>query len=73
MNEKRQGEICNACVLLVKRWSKLPQGSTKNWKHVSTDVKRVEEELLNEVLWLRALLSITRCILLKFLRIQFNL
>ncbi|KXJ09452.1 SIN3-HDAC complex-associated factor [Exaiptasia diaphana] len=34
VNEKRQGEICNACVLLVKRWSKLPQGSTKNWKHV---------------------------------------
>ena len=35
MNEKRQGEICNACVLLVKRWKKLPSGSSKNWKHVS--------------------------------------
>lgn len=35
LNEKRQGEICNACVLLVKRWKKLPPGSSKNWKHVS--------------------------------------
>lgn len=34
LNEKRQGEICNACVLLVKRWKKLPPGSSKNWKHV---------------------------------------
>ncbi|XP_031550813.1 SIN3-HDAC complex-associated factor-like [Actinia tenebrosa] len=34
LDEKRQGEICNACVLLVKRWSRLPEGSTKNWKHV---------------------------------------
>ncbi|XP_050300708.1 SIN3-HDAC complex-associated factor isoform X2 [Anthonomus grandis grandis] len=30
----RQGEICNACVLLVKRWKKLPVGSERNWKHV---------------------------------------
>ncbi|XP_017780070.1 PREDICTED: protein FAM60A isoform X2 [Nicrophorus vespilloides] len=30
----RQGEICNACVLLVKRWKKLPAGSERNWKHV---------------------------------------
>ena len=35
VNEERTGEICNACVLLVKRWTKLPPGSTKNWKHVS--------------------------------------
>lgn len=35
LNEERQGEICNACVLLVKRWKKLPSGSAKNWKHVS--------------------------------------
>lgn len=35
LNEKRQGEICNACVLLVKRWKKLPPGSSKNWTHVS--------------------------------------
>lgn len=33
--EPRQGEICNACVLLVKRWKKLPAGSDRNWKHVS--------------------------------------
>lgn len=30
----RQGEICNACVLLVKRWKKLPAGSDRNWRHV---------------------------------------
>lgn len=38
LNEKRQGEICNACVLLVKRWKKLPPGSSKNWKHVSREM-----------------------------------
>lgn len=32
--ETRTGEICNACVLLVKRWKKLPIGSKKNWNHV---------------------------------------
>uniref|UniRef100_A0AAY4D675 Uncharacterized protein n=1 Tax=Denticeps clupeoides TaxID=299321 RepID=A0AAY4D675_9TELE len=32
--EDRVGDICNACVLLVKRWKKLPHGSKKNWKHV---------------------------------------
>lgn len=32
--EVRTGEICNACVLLVKRWKKLPVGSTRNWHHV---------------------------------------
>ncbi|XP_023840753.1 SIN3-HDAC complex-associated factor-like [Salvelinus sp. IW2-2015] len=30
----RSGEICNACVLLVKRCKKLPVGSKKNWNHV---------------------------------------
>lgn len=30
----RTGEICNACVLLVKRFLKLPEGSTRNWNHV---------------------------------------
>lgn len=30
----RTGDICNACVLLVKRWKKLPHGSSRNWKHV---------------------------------------
>ncbi|XP_007896801.1 SIN3-HDAC complex-associated factor [Callorhinchus milii] len=34
LNETRSGEICNACVLLVKRWKKLPVGSKKNWNHV---------------------------------------
>ncbi|KAK2858670.1 hypothetical protein Q5P01_003290 [Channa striata] len=32
--EVRSGDICNACVLLVKRWKKLPAGSKKNWNHV---------------------------------------
>ncbi|CAJ1055755.1 Hypothetical predicted protein, partial [Xyrichtys novacula] len=32
--EVRYGDICNACVLLVKRWKKLPAGSKKNWNHV---------------------------------------
>eukprot|EP00063_Salmo_salar_P050817 XP_014025652.1 PREDICTED: protein FAM60A-like [Salmo salar] len=32
--ETRSGEICNACVLLVKRWKKLPVGSKKSWNHV---------------------------------------
>lgn len=32
--EKRCGEVCNACVLLVKRWKKLPQGNGRNWRHV---------------------------------------
>jgi len=30
----RIGEICNACVLLVKRWQKLPKGSSRHWSHV---------------------------------------
>ncbi|XP_064794591.1 SIN3-HDAC complex-associated factor-like isoform X1 [Oncorhynchus masou masou] len=34
LSEVRFGEICNACVLLVKRWKKLPAGSIKNWNHV---------------------------------------
>uniref|UniRef100_A0A023EX91 Uncharacterized protein n=1 Tax=Triatoma infestans TaxID=30076 RepID=A0A023EX91_TRIIF len=32
--EKRCGEVCNACVLLVKRWKKLPEGNSRNWRHV---------------------------------------
>lgn len=32
--ERRRGEICNACVLLVKRFKKLPEGSNRNWRHV---------------------------------------
>nr|CAD7571368.1 unnamed protein product [Timema californicum] len=34
LHERRSGEICNACVLLVKRWKKLPVGSERNWRHV---------------------------------------
>ncbi|XP_070165784.1 SIN3-HDAC complex-associated factor isoform X1 [Polyergus mexicanus] len=34
LEERRSGEICNACVLLVKRFKKLPPGSNRNWKHV---------------------------------------
>ncbi|XP_071014218.1 SIN3-HDAC complex-associated factor-like isoform X2 [Oncorhynchus clarkii lewisi] len=34
LSEDRVGDICNACVLLVKRWKKLPKGSKKNWNHV---------------------------------------
>lgn len=36
LEERRTGEICNACVLLVKRWKKLPVGSSRNWRHVSS-------------------------------------
>ena len=32
--EARVGEICNACVLLVKRWKKLPKNTKRNWAHV---------------------------------------
>lgn len=34
LEEHRSGEICNACVLLVKRYMKLPAGSTRHWNHV---------------------------------------
>jgi hypothetical protein len=30
----RRGEICNACVLLVKRFKRLPPGSNRHWGHV---------------------------------------
>lgn len=36
IKERRSGEICNACVLLVKRWKKLPTGTNRHWHHVST-------------------------------------
>jgi len=32
--EERQGEICNACVLIVKRWRKLPRNTKRNWSHI---------------------------------------
>ncbi|XP_067674256.1 SIN3-HDAC complex-associated factor-like [Haliotis asinina] len=34
IREERSGEICNACVLLVKRWKKLPEGTNRHWNHV---------------------------------------
>eukprot|EP00092_Neocalanus_flemingeri_P028788 GFUD01031253.1.p1 GENE.GFUD01031253.1~~GFUD01031253.1.p1 ORF type:complete len:263 (+),score=65.07 GFUD01031253.1:206-994(+) len=34
LQEVRHGEVCNACVLIVKRWKKLPKNSHKNWAHV---------------------------------------
>lgn len=34
--EPRQGEICNACVLLVKRFKRLPLGNRRHWSHVSS-------------------------------------
>jgi len=33
-SEERTGDICNACVLIVKRWRQLPPGTSKNWAHV---------------------------------------
>jgi len=33
-SEERTGDICNACVLIVKRWRQLPLGTSKNWAHV---------------------------------------
>lgn len=33
-NHKRQGDICNACVLIVKRWRVLPKDTEKDWHHV---------------------------------------
>jgi len=34
IEDERQGDICNACVLIVKRWNKLPASDNKNWAHV---------------------------------------
>lgn len=34
LEDARNGEICNACVLIVKRWKKLPANTTKDWAHV---------------------------------------
>jgi len=34
LGEVRHGEVCNACVLIVKRWKKLPKDSHKHWAHV---------------------------------------
>ena len=34
LEESRDGDICNACVLIVKRWRNLPKDTKKNWAHV---------------------------------------
>ncbi|RXG70455.1 Protein FAM60A [Armadillidium vulgare] len=34
LDEPRFGEICNACVLLIKRFKKLPVGKKKHWHHI---------------------------------------
>ncbi|KAG5671984.1 hypothetical protein PVAND_002148 [Polypedilum vanderplanki] len=34
LDSPRKGEICNACVLLVKRFKRLPPGSNRHWGHV---------------------------------------
>jgi len=34
LEEERGGDICNACVLIVKRYRDLPRETTKNWHHV---------------------------------------
>merc|ERR1712223_402055 len=31
---ERSGDICNACVLIVKRWRNLPRDTDKDWGHV---------------------------------------
>jgi len=34
LEESREGDICNACVLIVKRWKGLPKDTKKHWAHV---------------------------------------
>jgi len=34
LEESREGDICNACVLIVKRWRRLPEDTKKHWAHV---------------------------------------
>ena len=34
MEDERSGDICNACVLIVKRWNKRSPSDKKNWAHV---------------------------------------
>jgi len=34
LEESREGDICNACVLIVKRWRRLPKDTKKDWAHV---------------------------------------
>lgn len=37
--EPRQGEICNACVLLVKRFKRMEPNNRRHWSHVSCHLK----------------------------------
>ncbi|KAG4073180.1 hypothetical protein HA402_002569 [Bradysia odoriphaga] len=60
LSTPRKGEICNACVLLVKRFKRLPPGSDRHWGHVvdarvgpglksmTKFKKRKEEQLLQQ-------------------------
>ena len=34
LSSYRSGDMCNACVLIVKRWRKLPRTSKKDWAHI---------------------------------------
>lgn len=46
LHEPRNGEICNACVLLVKRYKRLPVGSKRHWGHVSKHKERERARVL---------------------------
>jgi len=34
LSAPRTGEVCNACVLIIKRWRNLPGNTVKDWAHV---------------------------------------
>ena len=34
LSSLRSGDMCNACVLIVKRFKKLPRSSKKDWAHI---------------------------------------
>lgn len=34
LSSLRSGDLCNACVLIVKRWRKLPRTNKKDWAHI---------------------------------------
>ena len=59
LSEARGGDICNACVLLVKRFKKLPTGTPQHWGHV-VDARqdilsvKVSQSVLTKWLLLRA-------------------
>lgn len=47
LHEPRQGEICNACVLLVKRFKRLPLGNRRHWSHVSFSWTTIEFKIIS--------------------------